>query len=855
MVATAMLLSVMTLSAAAATVLPDAASPIILAYSGTSVTIQPRLDDTLLINPGKGWVEYYGPSIYTSDFISVEYTRTAWADLEPAEGKYNWGGFDSMIKNFAANYGKKCAIGAISTYAGQAYSTPKWVFDAGAVPVNIPAGYLPEGHWVVPKTWDDPVYIAKMKNFITAFGEHFNGNPNLAFVDIRSYGDCGEGNGSIPGYTVNTTQANLSDNCYAPYVKAFPNTQLIVPWTGAWFDGKPADAIYVWLVSKGAGMRRDGICSTWSKDGSECLIAYPHAPAVMEYALTWPDTVAAGMDKNTGLRYDSPEELLLYVLNGKASYMQWHPEFYEQNKEFCRMLGNKLGYHFILKQADIPNRIQPGVSYPFKLTWLNDGVALLYEPCSFAVALLDANNNVVEKQWIAESNPRSWMPEVVTTEAFTVVFPSVPTEYKLAIGLFVNKRDPNPTYRLGIQGRVNNGWYVLSGTPNVVAAKWKNAAGGSWQNATNWTGNNTHNGIDVIADFSAIDLTTNATLTFDGEASAGSLIFGDASSCGNWVLNTGTGGGLTLQVSPSAPAPGIAVNKRTLVLNANLTSNQGLVKSGSGTLVLAGVNSLLGNTVINGGVLEIAGNSKLYTKWQVATVKVNTGATLRVNSWGGYNESGGLGQTPADYPNALLLDGGTLEFTGAPGVRGNSDRAFALGAGGGSLKNSSSGNWTLSASGTNTQAMVMNNSSLTLAGTGLCGQFQKRIAGNGSLTKTDGGTWILSAKNNYTGPTVVSGGKLVLLGDNNRSTSVTVAAGAELDITGKLYATGNIINNGTIVLSGAEQFGAGGRITNNGTIINNSPSLTLPAIVNHGTISSGKTKSDGLEAIRPLSSP
>ena len=80
---------------------------------------------------------------------------------------------------------------------------------------------------------------------------------------------------------------------------------------------------------------------------------------------------------------------------------------------------------------------------------------------------------------------------------------------------------------------------------------------------------------------------------------------------------------MTLQVSPSAPAPGIAVNKRTLVLNANLTSNQGLFKSGSGTLVLAGVNSLLGNTVINGGVLEIAGNSKLYTKWQVATVKVN----------------------------------------------------------------------------------------------------------------------------------------------------------------------------------------------------------------------------------------
>jgi len=804
-----------------------------------TLTIKPVLDDTLLINPGKGWVEYWGPSVYTNDFISVEYSRTDWSALEPAEGKYNWGGFDAMLHDFAAQYGKRCAIGAISTNCAQAYSTPKWVFDAGAVPVKIPAGYLPEGHWVVPKAWDDPVYLAKMKQFIAAFGAHYDGNPNLAFVDIRSYGDCGEGNGAFPGFTENTTQANLRDNCYAPYVKAFPDTRLIVPWTGAWFDGKPAADIYAWLVSQGVGMRRDGICSTWSKDGSECLIAYPHAPAVLEYALTWPDTVAAGLDKNTGLRYDSSEELLMYVIGSKASYLQWHPEFYERNKEFCRMLGNKMGYHFILRQADIPDDIQPGVSYPLKLTWFNDGVAPLYEPCHVAVALLDKDNNVEQRQWISASKPQGWLPGTATTESFSVSFPSVPTGYKLALGLFVSRSDAHPAYRLGIRGRVNNNWYVLAGTANVVAAQWKAPAGGSWQTAGNWTGNHTRSGTDVIADFSALNAAGDATLTFDGEVRAGRLIFGNARSGGNWILNPGTGGTLALRVSPSVPAPEIKVNDRTLIINANLASNQGLVKSGSGTLVLAGINSLLGNTTINGGVLEIAPNSRLYTKWQASSVTVNTGATLRVNSWAGYGESGGLDQIPADHPNALLLNGGTLEFTGAPGVRSTSDRSIGLGTGGGTLMNSSATDWTLAASGTGPQAVVMNDSRLTLAGTGTNSQLQKVVTGRGALVKTDGGTWTLTASNTYSGATIVSGGKLVLSGNVTGTSAVTIAAGATLEVTGKLSAMGHIINHGTLVLNGSAQLGAGGTITNNGTIINNSPTLKLPAITNHGKITGG----------------
>ena len=469
------------------------------------------------------------------------------------------------------------------------------------------------------------------------------------------------------------------------------------------------------------------------------------------------------------------------------------------------------------------------------------------------MALLDANNNVVQKQWIAASNPKGWMPDVVTTEAFSVTFPSAPIGCKLAIGLFLNPSDVNPTYRLGIQGRVNNGWYVLAGTPNVAPATWDHADGGSWQTPANWTGNNTHSGIDVIANFANAALTRDATVTLDGAVTAGSLLFDAATPIHNWTVNTGTGGSLTLTVSPGAPAPSITVNNQTLTMKANLNGHRGLVKGGSGRLVLAGTNRFLGNTVINGGVLEIASNSKLYSVWQAASVTVNAGATLRINGWGGYSD-GGMGeldQIPADNPNVLLLNGGALEFTGAPGTRSNSNRAIGLGTCGGTLKNSSSASWTIAASGTGRQATVADNSSLTLAGAGLHSQLQKAIVGAGSLTKADSGTWTLGGSNNYTGMTKVSGGKLVLSGTIAGTSSVTVATGAEVDVTGKLYATGNIVNSGTLVLGGSAQFAAGGKIINNGTIVNNSPALSLPAIVNHGTITGAATKPGNSTAAHP----
>jgi autotransporter-associated beta strand protein len=824
--------------------------PTLLSSSGGNMTVQPVLDNTLLINPGKGFAEYYGPSVYTASLIGVAYSRCDWVDVEPSEGAPNWAPITNLINAYAP-YGLKIGYRIINVdaYEGRQYSTPPWVFQSGTNPVthtvyavgaaqmSIPDSTSPSGTHIIAASWEDPTYVGRMKEFIAAFGSQFNGNANIAYLDMGNYGENGEGNGTFTTGLTNVTSAQLETDFYQPYFTAFPNTQLIVNG----MDWLYSD-VFAWAVGLGAGRRTDSIC--WGVgNGSNCLICYPSHPGVMEYWSSYADTAAAG--------YGDPGTLMQFITGGRPSYMQFQPDFYNLYPAFCQMAGNIIGYHFVIQQATIPTSIQANVQFPMSLTWLNNGVAPLNlsgtAPCSVAVALLDGSNNVSQKQWLTTSNPKGWMPGVATTENYNVTFPSVPAGYRLAVGLFVNKTDANPTYRLGIQGRTVSGWYILTGTVNQVAATWTNASGGSWQTAGNWIGSSVRNGIDATADFSTLNLTSNATLTLDGNVTVGNLLFGDTTPSNNWTLNTGTGGGvLTLRTSPNAPTPGITVTNGTATINVGITGfmGQGLTKSGTGRLVLNGTNAYYGNTTVNAGVLEVTTNTSLYTAWAGGAVTINTGGTLQLDGWVGYAgpATGDINQSDAGNPNNLVINGGTLAFVNVGGWTQASPRALSVGPSGATLMNSSANSalWQLSLGGYPNQDKVVDNSSLTLNGAaGTTSQIDKVISGTGSLTKAGSGTWTLTGSNNYTGSTTVSAGNLTLSGSITNTASVSVASGATMNVTGKLYASGNITNSGTMIFSGpSPQFGAGGTITNNGTIINNSPSLTLPTIVNNGTIQS-----------------
>ncbi len=119
-----------------------------------------------------------------------------------------------------------------------------------------------------------------------------------------------------------------------------------------------------------------------------------------------------------------------------------------------------------------------------------------------------------------------------------------------------------------------------------------------------------------------------------------------------------------------------------------------------------------------------------------------------------------------------------------------------------------------------------------------------RVAGGGLVT--------LAGRHAYTGPTLVVSGTLILSGTLAGS-EVTVKSGARFQNNGLVSGNvvvepggtlappgtigGNLINSGTVVLTGSDVLQVGGTFTNNGTVDVRTWSGTLPqGMINNGTI-------------------
>ena len=130
---------------------------------------------------------------------------------------------------------------------------------------------------------------------------------------------------------------------------------------------------------------------------------------------------------------------------------------------------------------------------------------------------------------------------------------------------------------------------------------WTNLAGGSWAASANWNGGTIANGPDGIADFSTLNLAASATVTLDGPRTIGNLLFGDTTTAFfPWILTTGTGGPLTLDVSGGSPTITLSASS-SATIGAVLAGTKGLTFAGTGALTLTNANTYSGGTFINTG--------------------------------------------------------------------------------------------------------------------------------------------------------------------------------------------------------------------------------------------------------------
>ncbi|WP_264485461.1 beta strand repeat-containing protein [Luteolibacter arcticus] len=343
----------------------------------------------------------------------------------------------------------------------------------------------------------------------------------------------------------------------------------------------------------------------------------------------------------------------------------------------------------------------------------------------------------------------------------------------------------------------------------VTTPTWTEVFGGNWSDGetANWLSGVVGNGAGVTADFSTLTLDGDSLVSLSDARSIGHLRFGDVGNAYQWTL-----GGSELALAGTSPS--ITVNNQRTIISAPLAGNAGMRKEGGGILRLAANEDYTGNTVVNGGTLELAGGAAAYTNSTLqGTLTVNGGATCSLASSTALGWGGGV--------TDIYLNGGELTGTGAmalgvsyhlTGGSINATGLIRLGV----LTGFPDVTLTSSSSATTS---VINAEGLSLTGifgqtslpvtvaqgttsTGIDLQINAPISGGYSLVKGGAGNLLLAGTNTYSGATTVNEGTLTING--------SVSSATTINGTATLAGTGTATGGATI---GATAFVAPGGST------------------------------------------
>ena len=334
--------------------------------------IEPKPLAGVLVNPGKGWSVSGSPDRQPKevlDLAGMGVMRLDWSSVEPQEGQYNWTALERFLDSWG-RLGKVCNIGVMCanthSRAPEGYVTPKWVFDAGAKKIEIMLN--PDqsttgtpGKKVAP-VFDDPIFLAKFANFLRAFASRYDGDPRIAVLDIRSYGNWGEAHMSpFGGKDIVPEEFRKHVQMH---VDAFQKTQLCLSRNAHLGRYGPLKPIFDWAVlEKHIAPRRDGICG--NSDGRETALGLGIAPGVFELFDNYDGVKRRGWWDGQKDKGGCGFRLEECIENGKPTWVdlgrggQSGLRMLQENRELIERLTNRIGYHFHLQRAAYP---QPRVA-------------------------------------------------------------------------------------------------------------------------------------------------------------------------------------------------------------------------------------------------------------------------------------------------------------------------------------------------------------------------------------------------------------------------------------------------------------------------------------------------------------
>ncbi len=287
-----------------------------------------------------------------------------------------------------------------------------------------------------------------------------------------------------------------------------------------------------------------------------------------------------------------------------------------------------------------------------------------------SVSLYDSGGTLITNREVADTSS--------SAQPVAIRLPLSSGIYYLAVeGL--GSGDPVTT---GYSDYASLGQYTISITLPGISS-WIPIAGGdySWTDENNWS-----DGVPNVSDANARltnNLAGDQVIALNSAVTIGRLLIGDADASNTFTIEDGPGGALTFNTTSidaslekfmgADDVMAATVNlSRRLEINNSSTGNltfsgaingaNGLVKSGSGLLTLAGTNQYFGDTIISNGTLALTASGSIANS---ATVNVEADGLLDVSQTGEWlvNTNQTIAGSGAVVGDTLLNGGGKI----APG--------------------------------------------------------------------------------------------------------------------------------------------------------------------------------------------
>ena len=453
-------------------------------HSKTPITtIHPVDTGEPLINPDMGWTfhfysnqpENYGSKLEASDTLddfpglSTVYLRVPWAFVEPAEGKFNWALLDTPAQRWIAK-GKRIALRITCSENWLRFATPEWVKSAGAKGYFYNFG---KGRDESGSSWDpdfgDPIFLQKLDAFLAAMAARYDANPNVAFIDVGSYGLWGEGHTHMSSQVPGPEALGLLKRHMDLYAKHFQHALLCVNDDFAGHDEPGRHFPETdYALSKGMTLRDDSILvqppprSWYHAAMAEAF--WPLHPVILEHE-------HYGASKTRGAWGDG-SLLLRAVEDYHASYLSihwWPREELKENRQLIEQINRRLGFRLQLRTLSWPAEIFKGRTFHVQSSWANAGVAPCYPGGFMALTLKDKESGIVSVLVDEGFDVRQLQPgpagkePVESRDSSFVVGQFAPAtalgEYRLYVS--IGLRDGTPTIALPLAGNDGQRRYAI----------------------------------------------------------------------------------------------------------------------------------------------------------------------------------------------------------------------------------------------------------------------------------------------------------------------------------------------------------------------------------------------------------